>query len=129
MGKTKGKTKQARNERAKTCLQPHIPEKIFRKMLPNGKRLAADVPVFLAGAVDKFLEQLLLDSMVVSGGEKKHVDVVHIAKCLVDSDKPYHGLVPPVANVHLLDPNAKRDSEQYLQKQEELRAMELADDE
>lgn len=107
------KQKRARSERAGTCIQPYRVEKIIRQAMPAGTRLGAEVAEFLAAAADHFVFHVATDAKEEAGGDKKQIDVVHIARVLKDSSKPYHGIVPPVANVHALDPVSQKEAQVY----------------
>lgn len=107
--------KRARSARAGTCIQPYRVERIIRKNLPKGIRLGHGVPEFLAAVADELVLSIVKDAREVAGGDKKQVGAVHIARVLKDSEKPYHGIVPPVANVHALDPVEQRESQAYVE--------------
>ena len=112
--KTGGKKqKRARSDRAGTCIQPYRVEHIIRKSLPNGMRLKRGVAEFLAGAFDHFVGSVLQAAKEAAGGDHKQIDAVHIANVLVDSSQKFHGIAPPVANIHALDPVFRKQVADY----------------
>ena len=94
--------KRARGDRAGTCFQPYIAANIIRRRMRRKSRLSRLVAPGIAGAVDALLIALARDAKEVAGGEHKQIDVVHIGKCIVDPTRPYCGMLPPIANLHVL---------------------------
>lgn len=105
MGKLteKRQKKRARGDRAGTCFQPYIAANIIRRRMRRKSRLSKLVAPAIAGAVDALLIALTRDAKEVAGGDHKQIDAVHIGTCIINSSKPYCGLLPPIANLHVLD--------------------------